>query len=129
MASYLSGRTECVRRGTSCSSTSQLVCGVPQGSVLGSVLFILNIADLTTIVRQHALSSHLHADDTQIYGSCRAADTEQFVGHLGACFVEVASWMRSNRLQLNASKTRVPLVHHSAPTAPTSRWCDSDWWP
>jgi hypothetical protein len=120
MASYLSGRTECVRRGTCCSTTSKLVCGVPQGFVLRPVLFILYTADLNKLVGQHVLSSHLYADDTQIYGSRRGADTEEFVGPLGEYFVDVASWMRSSRLQLNACNTEflwftTPRRQHQLP--------------
>jgi len=44
--SYLSGRSQCVRRGNARSSVTCLLCGVPQGSVLGPILFVLYVADL-----------------------------------------------------------------------------------
>ena len=64
--SYLSGRTQFVRCGSSKSASSTLSCGVPQGSVLGPILFLLYTADLLGIIEQHDLIPHLYADDTQI---------------------------------------------------------------
>ncbi len=107
ITSYLSGRTECVRRGDSCSTMTTLTCGVPQGSVLGPVMFIMYTADLPSIVQQHGLSLHLYADDTQIYGSCRPDDTNQLTEVVQHCLDDVAAWMQSNRLQLNSDKTEV----------------------
>jgi hypothetical protein len=105
LSSYLSGRTECVQRGSCRSSTTTLVCGVPQGSVLGPVLFILYTADLPSLVVRHGLQPHLYADDTQVYGSCRAGEVGAFISRLTECVDDVALWMRSNRLQMNAGKT------------------------
>ena len=68
--SYLSGRTQYVRCGSSRSSTTYLVCGVPQGSVLGPVLYTV---DLVSLIESHSLSPHLYSDDTQVYGSCLPA--------------------------------------------------------
>ena len=56
------------------------------------------------------LYPHLYADDTQIYGSCRPGATDSLLDRVADCVAAVADWMRSNRLQLNASKTEVQLV-------------------
>ena len=53
------------------------------------------------------LCAHLYADDTQIYGSCRAQSTTTLADALSRCTSTVADWMLVNRLQLNAGKTDV----------------------
>jgi len=53
------------------SSSVELICGVPQCSVLGPVLFIMYSCDLTTLIEQHSFCTHFYADDTQVYGSSR----------------------------------------------------------
>jgi len=76
--SYLHGRTQYVRRGNDWSSTTRLLCGLPQGSVLGPVLFILYIVDLIPLIERHNLLPHLYADDTQVSGSCHPRDVNTF---------------------------------------------------
>ena len=68
--SYLDGHTQYVRRGTVSSAVTFLLCGVPQGSVLGPILFVLYTADLLRLVDKYQLCPHLYADDAHIYGSC-----------------------------------------------------------
>ena len=104
-ASYLDGRTQYVRCGVSKSTPAAVLFGVPQGSVLGPILFLLYTADLLRLVESHGLRPHLYADDTQIYGFCRPDDTAQLQSTMSVCIAEVALWMRSNRLQLNADKS------------------------
>jgi hypothetical protein len=106
-SSYLTGRKQCVRRGAYRSTQTDLLSGVPQGSVLGPILFLLYTADLLQLVERHDLHPHLYADDTQIYGFCSPETALQLQQRTSACVDDVAAWMRSNRLQLNAVKTEV----------------------
>lgn len=61
--SYLSGRCFTVRLGDSTSSTAPLNCGVPQGSILGPILFALYLLPLSVIFKRHGISYHFYADD------------------------------------------------------------------
>jgi Reverse transcriptase (RNA-dependent DNA polymerase) len=116
--SYLSGGRQSVRCGGVSSSLVDLVCGLPQGSSLGSILFLLYTADLPSIVTAHGLPVHL-------YGSCRPDCTSALSSSLSSCSNSVSEWMRSNRLQLNADKADVMWCASacrlsSLPSAPVS---------
>jgi len=106
ISSYLANRTQYVRCPGSRSTSLPVMCGVPQGSVLGRCFFF-STADLVQLVESFELYPHLYADDTQIYGFCRPGDTDSLRKRVADCVAAVADWMRSNRLQLNASKTEV----------------------
>ena len=71
--SYLTGRVQRVRRGSSVLASVVLQYGVPQRSVLGlgPLLFILYTADLIRLIESFGFRPHLYADDSQIQGSCR----------------------------------------------------------
>jgi hypothetical protein len=61
----------------------------------------------TKIIEHHGLSSHLYADDPENYGSCRPNNTDQLMDLVTHCFNDVAAWMQSSRLQLNADKSEL----------------------
>jgi len=100
ISSYLANRTQYVLCPGSRSTLLLVLCGVPQGSVLGPLLFLLYTADLVQLVESFELYPHLYADDTQIYGSCRPGATDSLRDRVADCVAAVAKWMRSNQLQL-----------------------------
>ena len=121
--SYLTGRTQYVRTAASRLVSLAVLFGVPKGSVLGPILFLLYIADLLQLVKRHGLRPHCCADDTQIYGFCDPSDVDALQEHLLLCIDEVFSWMMSNWLQLNPAKTEVlwrssARRQHQIPTGP-----------
>ncbi len=85
------------------SYQSQVQYGVPQGSVLGSLLFTLYMLPLGNIIRDHGVS--FYADDTQLYISLRPGETHQ-IEKLMECIIDIKNWMTSNFLLLNSDKNR-----------------------
>uniref|UniRef100_A0A8C7Y525 Reverse transcriptase domain-containing protein n=1 Tax=Oryzias sinensis TaxID=183150 RepID=A0A8C7Y525_9TELE len=107
--SYLTDRTEYMLMGGCKSRPLRVTCGVPQGSVLGPILFIIYILPLGRVISKHGLSFHCYADDTQIYIKT-APNSTAAPSHLTACLEEIKAWMNSNFPQLNSSKTEALLV-------------------
>jgi len=93
--SYLFCHIQYVRRGVTRSTVSRLACGVPQGSVIGPVLFILHTADLVSLVTRSGLSPHLYSDDTQIFGACFLSTTDAFLSTIHECVSVVVNWIHS----------------------------------
>ena len=75
--------------------------------MLGPVLFVMYTVDLVSLIESHSLSPHLYADDTQVYGSCSLAAVDALSVTISEYSADVASWMRSNRLQLNSDRRRL----------------------
>ena len=107
LRTYLVGRRQSMHQGSSTASSALICCGVPQGSVLDSILFLLYTADLSSLIESRGLRCHLCADDTQIYGYCRPHATLELMETMSQCIDDVQSWMHANRLQLNPAKTEI----------------------
>ena len=104
-STFVTGRTQSVRLGGSVSPKTQVRFGIPQGSVLGPILYVLYTADVAKLVESLWLSVHLYADDTQLYGSCKASGSEELSRYMFSVIDRVNAWMSSNRLRLNQDKT------------------------
>ena len=104
-SSYLSERSQSVHFARNTSPSTPVVCGVPQGSVLGPLLFLLYTSDIGSIASKHHINSHSFADDTQLYLSGDPKDTQLLRTSIVACINEITEWCAANKLKLNPSKT------------------------
>ena len=107
--SYLENREQYVVINDKRSSASTTSFGVPQGSVLGPIMFILYTAPLGDIIRAHGMEHTLYADDTQLYISVKPSGHVAAAGKIEACLKDIRLWMQQNKLKLNDSKTE--LLH------------------
>jgi hypothetical protein len=120
--SYLSGRTQSVRVSGCSSRPSTLRCGIPQGSILGPLLFILYASPIQDIINRLGLWNHCYADDTQSYYRCVPDQMDSLVSSVSSCIAELEAQMASNKLKLNCHKTEFVWIYsryRALQTSPT----------
>ena len=108
--SYLSSRTSTVGIPPHRSPSSPLTCGVPQGYVLSQVLFNLYTTSLSSLTSASSISHLLYADDTQLFISFVPKNFSSAINKLQSTIALISSWMSSNYLTLNPSKTEFLLI-------------------
>ena len=110
IASYLLDRTQSVSIQSHSTPPSNILTGIPQGSVLGPLLFSLYTSPISQIFTKASISYHLYADDTQIYISFSPSQSYDSLSLLSSTLDEVYAWLTSNRLSVNPSKTEFLII-------------------
>jgi hypothetical protein len=111
--SYLSDRTQVVNINDSYSETRPLKYGVPQGSVLGPILFTIYIAPLGELIEKQGLNRQTFADDNGLYHTISPRDTESKINTIQKvekCIKLVKDFLLKNKLKINDDKTIFMLL-------------------
>ena len=110
--SYLTDRSQSIIIDDEISKPKQLKYGVPQGSILGPLLFTAYMTPMKNVIERHGLRYHCYADDTQIYISFSPLsedEKEKVIDSLeeAICVCDIKNFMIANKLKLNDDKTEV----------------------
>ncbi|GFR73635.1 reverse transcriptase [Elysia marginata] len=108
--SYITNRHQKVVTAQDESEKLRLKFGVPQGSVLGPILFSLYSAPLRDVLVKHGFQFHFYADDTQLYKSVDACEVPSLFESLQKCVCNVSKRMNANKLKLNHDETEVIVI-------------------
>ena len=105
LSSYLNNRSQIVRIGSASSDPSICHSGVPQGSVLGPLLFSLFISPIGQLVSDFGISHQQYADDAQLYIALKSSGTASAIERLESCLTSLHCWLCHNGLCLNPEKS------------------------
>jgi hypothetical protein len=107
---YLSSRSQSVIIGSTTSPSLPLRTGVPQGSVLGPLLFTVYLFGIAEIFEKYSIKYVIYADDIQLIVTARVCELCSALQNLANCIGEVKTWLLSHKLLLNESKTEIILL-------------------
>jgi hypothetical protein len=103
--SYLIDRQYSVSFNNSTSKDQPALHGVPQGSVLGPLLFNLYTNKLESIIHNLGFNTYCYADDRLIFKSCPTDKQDSLTQEMVSCVIDISSWMSANMLMINPTKT------------------------
>jgi Reverse transcriptase (RNA-dependent DNA polymerase) len=109
--SYIIGRTQFVRVSDCQSASVTCEFGVPQGSVLGPLLYALYVAPLASVIASFNVSHMQYADDTQLYIALEGSATTTI---MESCLCAIKEWFTMNGLSLNPGKSEAIVTGTSA---------------
>ena len=92
------------------SHATEVDVGVPQGSVLGPLLFAVYCSPIADVIAHHGIQYHQYADDTQLHLAMHADNTSAGLSVLAKCTNDVRQWYLQNGLQLNPDKSEALIV-------------------
>ena len=99
--SYLAGRKQFVHFNNTKSNHRDVTCGVPQGSILGPVLFLIYINDIVNV--SNILFPILFADDSNVFYAGK--DPNEMINIMNTELEKLSIWLKANKLSLNVKKT------------------------
>ena len=105
ISSYQTDRTHYVSLSNHCSAHAPVHSGVPQGSILGPILFTMYIKPLSAIIDSHSIIQHSFADDIQLQMSAPPDKISELLHSMQSCISDVKALATANMLKLNDNKT------------------------
>ena len=110
--SFLKNRTFSVKINDAESKVKEILYGVPQGSVLGPLFYILYTKQIEELVkRHHGINIQMYADDLQLYVEFSNEDQTLVEANLGECIRNIKYWMDESFIKLNTDKTQFTVMH------------------
>ena len=109
-SSYLTNRTHYISLSNHCSAFAPVYLCVPQGSVLGPILFTMYIKSVSAIIDSHSIIHHSFADDLQLQMSALPDRISELLHTKQSCISDVKAWATANMIKLNDNKTKLMLV-------------------
>ena len=109
-SSYLTDRTHYVSLSDHCSAFALVHSGVPQGSILGPILFTMYIKTMSAIIDSHSIMHHSFADDLQLQMSAPPDRISELLHSMQSCISDVKASATANMLNINDNKSELMLV-------------------
>lgn len=106
--SYLFGRSQQVCTDDKTSTWKEMINGVPQGSILGPLLFTILISDIKTVISNGRY--HLYADDTQLYYRCKVDKISETINKINLDLDKISNFSERNCLKLNNDKSNYIII-------------------
>jgi hypothetical protein len=110
---YLTNRSQSVSINNMCSSALSIKHGVPQGTVLGPLLFCIYMNGISSVVTNQRLKYMTYADDLQVIATADPTSINDCLESIKTTTTKIHEWLNQRKLKMNSSKTEILLVGNS----------------